>query len=459
MMMMPDRLPPVNIECERGVLGSILCDQTVIYEVMPVLDVEDFYRDAHQTIYRAARKLADSGQAVDAFTIGEAMARSGELEQVGGEEFLGELAACVPHTANAIHYADIVKQKAISRRLIEEATAVLRDIYSNQFTAEQLIASSQARFLAVGDHSHHSEVSLREATDRALATMDRRWKGEDPGVRLPFPEIDRCIDGFRPGRFYIVGGRPGSGKSAFLFNVADHAALNPIGPSVRVLFFSLEMDAEEQGERYLSSRAGVNGYGFRRPQELKKGPVDAIYREHAAATDSLLRIDEAGGLTLAAIAARARRHKNKFGLGIIFIDYIQLIDGGKAKGENRQEEVARVSRGLKLLAKELKVPVVAAAQLNRAMENRPAADQIPRMSDLRESGQMDADAHAVLLFHAPTDQNDLVNVIVAKNRGGSVGTIPLTFTRPYTRFEPYDPNRGYVPPPVNGAVHDDEKAF
>jgi replicative DNA helicase len=436
-----EKLPPQNLEAEIQCLGAVLLDADALHEVLPVLAVEDFYRDAHQAIYRAVRTLADAGRTVDAVTVCDELTRTGDLSRAGGAEFLAELCQSPPHTANARYHADIIRQKADSRRVIEQANEVLKAAYSGQYTAEQLIANGQAAFMGLGDQTRGTEVTLRAACDRAMDTLDKRWRGEAPGVRLPFRKVDLMLDGFRPGRFYAVAGRPGNGKSAFLFQAADHAAMTGYGGGVPALFFTLEMDAEELAERYLSGRARVNSYAFRRPHELLKADMLARVNDaHDASRESRLRVDEAGGLTVSQIAARARRCKHRHGLGIVFVDYLQLIDGERGRGENRQEEVAKISRGLKGIAKQLNVPVVAACQLNRAVEGRTGKDARPRLSDLRESGQIEQDAHAVIMLHRPdqidpADRPGIVEAIVPKNRGGSRGVVSLRFVAEETRFE------------------------
>lgn len=429
------RLPPQNLECEEGVLGAVLLDRDALHEVRPILEPEDFYRDAHQVVYRAICEMDDAGKTVDVLTLIDELSRRGELEAVGGLDALTAIVNGVPHAANARYHAEIVRQKSRTRAAIDVANEVIREGYSNELTSEQVVANAQTRFLAIDDRQAGSDVSLHEATTRALDTMDRRWRGEEPGVRLPFPELDQMLDGFRPGRLYVIAGRPGTGKSALIFNIADHAAMTGDGGGVPSLFFALEMNAEEMAERYLSARADVNGYGLKRPADLPADKVQAIYREAERAASSRLRIDDDGTLTVARIGARVRRAKHRYGLGIVYVDYLQLVAGVSKKGANRQEEVAAISLGLKRLAKELNIPVVAACQLNRAVEGRPASEQKPRLADVRESGQIEQDAHAVLLLHAPDDAPGMIDVIVAKNRGGMTGKVSLRFLKHYTRFE------------------------
>lgn len=441
-----DKLPPQNIEAEQGVLGAVILDPDALFEVMPILKVSDFYRDAHQVVYGRICAMADAGMTVDSLTLMDELVRYREAKDGVDVGLIVDVVNSIPHTANAVYHAKIVKQKAESRRVIEAATDVLKRAYSNEFTSTQLVADAQADFLAIGSEAGDaSEITLEHAAGRALGTMLARSEGADPGVRLPWPKLDEILDGFRPGKLYIFGGRPGSGKSALLFNAADHAAMAaPAGGDAPALFFGLEMSAEEYGERFLSDRADVNSFGFRQPKNLSPDAMRRIADAHALSSHSRLRIDDAGGLTVSQIASRARRCKHRHGLSIVFVDYLQLIDGCKGKGENRQEEVARVSRALKFLAKELRVPVVAASQLNRAVEGRPLAEQVPRLADLRETGQIEQDAHAVVLLH-PDPQSGLVNAIVPKNRSGPTGTVALRFVREKTRFEGCGPTTEIVP--------------
>jgi replicative DNA helicase len=432
-----DRLPPQNLEAEQGVLGSILLDNDVLHEVIPILAVDDFYRGAHQVVYRAVRDLYDLGRAVDAITLTDELSRRNEIEAVGGVEFIAEIVNSVPHAANAKFYADIVRQKSVSRKLIDSANEILREGYSNSFTAEQLLESAEQKVFAIAEDQTKGDThELKDVMQQAFERIVARSESRHPvtGVGSGFFDLDDYTGGFQPEQLVIIAARPSMGKTAFALNICDHAAVNL---KQTILFVSLEMGELELGERLICARSRVEGRKIRTGQNIGTREITQLSKGYEELRAAPLFIDSTPTRTMLQVTANARRLKMRANLAMIVVDYIQLIDSEESR-DSRQEQIAKISRRLKALARELKLPVVALSQLNRAVENRE--DRRPRMADLRESGAIEQDADVVLLLHRPDyyDQNDqpgIAEVIVAKNRNGATGNVKMTFLKNYTRFE------------------------
>ena len=444
---MTDRLPPQNLEAEQGVIGSMILDPTSINDVADVIQPEDLYRDAHQIIARVVLDLWADGKAVDALTVHDEFQRRGQLKQAGGEEYIAECVMSVPHSANARYYAQIVRQKAVARHLVETANEMLKDIYSNNFTAEQLLERAETAIMAVGDTSSMSAgASLHEAVSASLHSFEGRRRGELQGIRTGFFDLDDTLHGLQPGKLYILAARPSIGKTALALNIASNVACDMAQP---VMFVSLEMTREELAGRFLAARGNVDGTKFQRAVGTSDEERARLYSvAETVSSQSKLRLEDPPAINLAALGAIARRHKARHGLALLVVDYLQLIDGQRVKGEIREQEVSRISRRLKAMSKELHAPVLALCQLNRAAESRD--DRKPRLSDLRESGAIEQDADVVMLLHRPDfydpdDSPGEARVIVPKNRGGETGTVILSFAKQYQRFMDRSPDFG--PPP------------
>jgi replicative DNA helicase len=442
-----EKLPPQNIEAEQGTLGSILLEEQLLPEISAFLEPEDFYRQSHEVVYRAILELAEGSERVDSVTVSELLIRRGRYAEIGCEEGLRQIIDGTPNAANGVYYAQIVHQKAVARKLLTECNEVLRRVYSNNFTSDELCDEAEKRILAVNESRVRDDpASISRAAIDALVAMDRREQGVLPGLPTGFEDLDSMIDGLHPRKLYILAARPGIGKSALALNIADFAGYE-CGKSV--LFVSLEMDRLELSERFLMSRAKVDGDLIKVPSRLgASGKARLQWVVDNISPKSKLTIDDPAHLTITQLAARARRHKHRHGLGLLVVDYLQLIDGQRAKGDNREQEIARISRRLKGLAKELHVPVLALCQLNRAVESREG--RRPGLADLRESGQIEQDADCVILLHRPElyDPNDNPGeafAIVAKNRGGRTGQATLKYIKSQTRFESVE----FVPPAVN----------
>jgi replicative DNA helicase len=432
-----DRLPPQNLEAEQGVLGSILLDNEVLHEVVGLLKVEDFYRDSHQVLFRAIRDLYDQGKGIDSIILKEELIRRGELDKVGGAEAFAEILGSIPHAANAKYYAEIVRQKAIIRSLIEAANEILRDGYSNTFTADELLEASEQRVFAIAEEQVTGETI--EVSDIITEAMDRivaRSEAKHPvsGVATGFYDLDDITSGFQPEQLIILAARPSMGKTALALNICEHVAVDR---GKCVLFVSLEMGKFELVERLLCARSKLDGHKLRSGQHLGTRELALLGRGYEDLRPAPLLIDDTPTRNMLQITANARRLKLRRELALVVVDYIQLIDAEESR-DSRQEQIAKISRRLKALARDLKVPVIALSQLNRAVESRE--DRRPRMADLRESGAIEQDADLVLLLHRPeyydpNDQPGVAELIVAKNRNGATGTIKLAFLKNFMRFE------------------------
>jgi replicative DNA helicase len=437
--MVSDRLPPQHLEAERGVLGSILLDNEVMHDIVVFLRAEDFYRDAHQVIYAAIRELYDKAKGIDAVTLAEELKLRGLFDQVGGDDTLTEIVTSVPHAANGKYYAEIVKEKATSRQLIESATEIIRDGYSNQFTAQELLEGAERKIFGIAEDQIRGEtLELKDVVKQAMDLIGIRADSGGhavTGLATGLIDLDDITGGFHQGQLIIVAARPSMGKTALALNICDHCGVNL---KVPVLFVSLEMGHIEIGERMLCARSRVDGHKLRTGmgmalQEMRK--LSTAFNDMSK--NAQIYIDDTPARNMMQIAASARRIKRRSQIGLLVVDYIQLVDSDDSR-DSRQEQIAKISRRLKTLARELKVPVVALSQLNRAVESRE--DKRPRMADLRESGAIEQDADMVLLLHRPeyydaNDQPGMAELIVAKNRNGPTGNIKLTFLKNLTRFE------------------------
>jgi replicative DNA helicase len=432
-----DRLPPQNLEAEKSLLGSILWDNEILHDIVAVVRPEDFYRDTHQLIFAAIRDMYEGRKGIDAVTLAEELEKRGQFEQVGGNEMLAEITEIVPHAANGKYYAEIVREKSINRQLIEFATEIIHEGYSNQQTAEELLESAEKKIFSIAEDQVRGEVVeinevLSQAMDRIMTRADEPHAV--PGVSSGFADLDDITWGFEPGQLIILAGRPSMGKTALVLNIAEHVAINL---KVPVLFVSLEMGHMEIADRLLSARSGIDSHNLRTGRGLGHEQMIALSKAFQELSQGQILIDDTPSRNMLQIAASARRLRHRKNIGLIVVDYIQLVDS-EDSNDSRQEQIAKISRQLKTLARELPVPVIALSQLNRAVESRE--DRRPRMADLRESGAIEQDADMVLLIHRPeyydpNEQPGIAEVIVAKNRNGRTDTAKLMFVKKLTRFD------------------------
>jgi replicative DNA helicase len=434
-----DRLPPQNLEAEQGVLGGILRDNEWLHDVMPILRPEDFYRDNHQVLFRTIREMYDQSRPVDALILSEELRRRQEYDRIGGDETLAAILDSVPHAANTKYYAEIVREKSVQRRVLESAHETLRLGYSNTLTADELLQSAERSIFQINEERARGEtVELREVVTQAMNQIAIRAEERHPitGVATGYYDLDDITSGFQGAQLIILAARPSMGKTAFALNIAEYAAVEQ---RVGVLFVSLEMGQLELAERLLCSRSKVDGDKIRKGKNLHAREMSMLSKGYDELRDAPIYIDDTPARNMLQITANARRLKLRQDIGLIVVDYIQLIDPESGEGrDSRQEQISKISRRLKTLARELRVPIIALSQLNRNVENRE--DRTPRMADLRESGAIEQDADMVLLLHRPeyydpNDQPGIAEVIVAKNRNGRTDKVKLTFLKNFMRFE------------------------
>ncbi len=451
-----DRLPPQNLDAEKAVLGSILLDPNMCDEVALALRPDDFYADAHQKLYASILEMHDEGRRIDATLLVERLKQKGELEAVGDVAYLAEVAQSVPVAAHALYYAQIVQDKATMRALIHATTEILREAYDPTAEPREMVAQAEERMFRIHDMRSTSQVSnIHDVLVEAFEQIDRRLEhGGATGVPTHFRDLDNLTGGLHDSELVILAARPSMGKTALASNIAENVAIKSNIPS---LFVSLEMSRLELVQRMLCSQGGIDGVKFRGGYISSKDRAELV-KASAKLSKAPLFIDDTPSRTVTEIAATARRLKRQHGLGLIAIDYLQLIEPDNAR-DPRQEQVAKIARRLKGIARELKIPVLCLAQLNRQVEAGKESHR-PRLSHLRESGAIEQDADVVMFVHREeyyhtreeAEKLGLVgqaDLIVAKQRNGAIGDVKLAwlqqFTRfgdysekPYDEFEPYD---------------------
>lgn len=431
-------LPPHSLEAEQGLLGAILCDGArVLDRIEGAVSAADFYRDDHRRIFATAKALHDAGKPVDVLTVSDALAARGEGEQTGGLAYLGELANVGFLAAHAGAYARTVREKATLRGLQQIAVDALSACANPAGRGPaEIAAEAEARMLALLDHSDSEPARLQDLLCDVLADVDQRSErgGSLAGLATGFTRFDEMTGGLEPGQLVILAARPSVGKTVAGCNIATHAALS----GVPVLFFTLEMGRQEIAARILAARSGVTVQAMRAGTR-ERDDWDRMSAATGAAAAWRLFIDDTPAVTVAYVRAKARRIQRAQGLGLVVIDYLGLMRG---TGDNRTQEVGSISRGLKALAKELKVPVIALAQLNRASEGRP--NRQPTLADLRDSGEIEQDADIVAMLHredmhrAAPEWEGLAQLLIRKNRNGPTGECLLALDGPRMRFTDYD---------------------
>ena len=443
----PERTLPHNLEAEKSVLGAILIHNDAFNHAAEVIDARDFFRDAHRRIFDKMISLSERSEAIDLVTLKEELRRSGELDEVGGPAYIASLADGVPRTANVEHYARIVKEKATLRNLIHSANRILADAYQAEEDADLILdGAEKAIFEIAEDRIREGFVPLRDLVQSSFATIEKlqQHKGLVTGVPTGFVDLDEMTSGLQPSDLVLVAARPSMGKTSFVLNIAQH-----IGTQTDMIvgFFSLEMSKEQLFMRMLTSEARIDAHRFRSGYLNEK---DYGRLSHALGTlaEARVFIDDTASIGVLEMRAKARRLQAEHGLHLLVIDYIQLMQG-RGRFESRQQELASISRSLKGLAKELKVPIVALSQLSRAPETR--SDHRPQLSDLRESGALEQDADMIFFIYRDEVYNEdspdkgIAEIIIGKQRNGPIGTVKLTFLGRHTRFENFTGGPGYVP--------------
>jgi replicative DNA helicase len=436
-----DRTLPHNLEAEKCVLGAILINNHAFNQAAEVLDAQDFFRDAHRRIFDKMVALTDRREPVDLVTLKDELSRGNELEEVGGPAYISSLTDGVPRSANVEYYAKIVKEKSTLRRLIQSATDVLGRAYEAEQDADVLLDEAERSIFQIAEHRMRAGfISVGElaAGGYQLIEQLQQHRGLVTGVPSGFADLDALTSGFQKSDLVIVAARPSMGKTSFVLNIALHCGVEA---NKTVGIFSLEMAKEQLFLRMITSEARVDAHRFRGgylgEQDYAR-LVDAFGRLH----DAKVFIDDSPALGILEMRAKARRLKLEHGLDMLVVDYLQLMQG-RGRFENRQQELASISRALKILAKELEVPILALSQLSRAPEAR--GDHRPQLSDLRESGALEQDADVVLfIFREEMYSNDgdpkpemegIAEILIGKQRNGPTGTVRLAFLKQFTRFE------------------------
>lgn len=434
---MIERSFPQSIEAEQAVLGAVFLKPTLLPEINEILASVDFYRPEHGVLYGHLQKMSTAGEAIDLVTVTESMRSRDLLDKVGGLGFLTAINQSVPTAANARHYVDIVLEKSRRRQIIDAGTAIVNAAYDESIEIEDVLDQSENTILSVTNKEWGKQGS--SMTDILLNTFSRidalcKNKGGITGIPTGFVDFDRLTAGLHPSDFIIIAARPSMGKTAFALNIAAHVALHQ---DKHVALFSLEMSDEQITERILCAEGAVDSQKLR-VGELNKDDWDRMLCTAEMLGGENLQVDDTPEITAAALRQKARKIKSQHGLDLIIIDYLQLMEGSKGKTENRQQEIAEISRSLKALARELNVPVIALSQLSRAVETRQ--DKRPMLSDLRESGSLEQDADIVAFlyrddYYNPDSQNkNITDLIIAKHRNGPIDTIRLFFHKQFTNF-------------------------
>lgn len=429
---------PYNGEAERSILGSILLDEKVYNHVAELLKVDDFYLDSHKRIFARMEALSAESKAIDFITLKNELDKNGELETVGGAAYLASLTDGLPRITNIEHYAKIVKEKSILRRLIFLSNETISRCYSSDEDVLDILESTERSIFEVAEERVRSGfLAVKEIIKGTFKDLEALYERKQliTGVPTGFTEFDLLTSGLQPSDLIIIAARPGIGKTALCLNIAQHATLKA---KKSVGLFSLEMSAPQLIRRLLCSEARVDAHKFRSGY-LSKEEWSKIALSMASLSEAKIYIDDTPGLSIIEMRSKARRLKAEHGLDLMIIDYLQLMSG-KGKYENRTQEISAISRSLKGLAKELNIPVVAISQLSRAPEIR-RGDHKPQLSDLRESGSIEQDSDLVAFIYrpelyTPTEENQgIAEIIVAKQRNGPIGTFKLAYVKEYTRFE------------------------
>ncbi|MGI5902399.1 MAG: replicative DNA helicase [Desulfitobacteriia bacterium] len=434
--MKPLKIPPHNIEAEQAVLGALLLDPQKGSVVFEILQPGDFYRENHKNIYLVIKEIFERGDPVDLVTVAEELRRTGQLESVGGIGTISLLANAVPSAANAQHYANLVVEKSLLRQLIRMANYVEEKGYDAGEEALSLLEDAERLILDISQRQiKDGFVSIRSVLLSTFEKIEHLYlnKGNLTGVPSHFTDLDRITSGWQASDLIIIAARPSMGKTALVLNLAQNAAVKS---QVPVAIFSLEMSKEQLVQRMLCSEAMVDQQRVR-TGELLDTDWPKLTQAVGTLSEAPIFIDDTVGISLAELRSKARRLKMEQDLGLIVIDYLQLMTAGK-RLENRQQEVAYISRGLKGVARELAVPVIALSQLNRGVEQRQ--DKRPIMSDLLESGTIEADADLVSFiyrdeyYNPDSEKKGIAEIIIAKHRNGPVGTVELGYLKEFTKF-------------------------
>ncbi|MFI3603595.1 replicative DNA helicase [Vagococcus fluvialis] len=447
-----DRIPPQSVEAEQAVLGSVFLDSDAIVEAMEYIEAKDFYRRSHQTIFQIMIDLNNRSEAIDAIIIKEHLEQKNMLEDIGGVSYLSELTLSVPTAANVGYYAKIVEQKSLLRNLIQTATDIVSSGFEQEEDVESILDEAERKILEVSEKRNRSGfLAIADVLGDSINTIEKLSQQGEAITGLPtgYHALDKMTAGLQAEELIILAARPAVGKTAFALNIAQNVGTKT---NESVAIFSLEMSAESLVNRMLCSEGLVEA-GHLKTGQLSDEEWDNIIVAMGSLSKANIFIDDTPGIKISEIRAKCRKlHQEQGSLGLVLIDYLQLIEG--TGRENRQQEVSEISRQLKKLAKELKVPVIALSQLSRGVEQRQ--DKRPVLSDIRESGSIEQDADIVAFLYRddyyrseegedeePQENNNVIEVIIEKNRSGARGTVELLFIKEYNKFSSVSPREEF----------------
>lgn len=436
------RTPPHNIEAEQAVLGAIFLEPEAMAQASEILLPNDFYRAAHQRIFQVMVQLSDRGEPIDVVTVTTALQNARLLEEIGGVSYLTDLANAVPTAANVGYYAKIVEEKALLRRLIRTATDIVTESFTKEDEVEEVLSEAEKNILEVSNRKNAG--AFKNIKDVLIDVYDNieqlhQNDGDVTGIPTGFRDLDKITSGFQRNDLIIVAARPSVGKTAFALNIAQNVAIKT---DENVAIFSLEMGADQLVNRMLCAEGNIDAQRLR-TGHLEPDDWGKLTMAMGSLSNAGIFIDDSPGIRVNEIRSKCRRLKQEHGLGMILIDYLQLIQGsGASAKENRQQEVSEISRSLKGLARELNIPVIALSQLSRGVESRQ--DKRPMMSDLRESGSIEQDADIVGFLYRDdyydqeSEKQNIIEIIISKQRNGPVGTVELAFVKEYNKFVDLD---------------------
>ena len=438
------RIPPNDVEAEQAILGCMLTDKDSVIAAMEKLKEEDFYREDNKAIYSAMLSLYGRAEPIDIITVKAELVENGKFDQVGGLEYLAVLPEKVPTTTNVDKYIKIVEEKALLRNLIKTANDMIAAGYDQTEDVEDIINIAEKKiFDIMQNKSAKGYTPIKDVLIGTFAELERLYnqKGYITGVETGFNDLDFKTSGFHKSDLIIISARPAMGKSAFAINIATHAAVNN---NVPVVIFNLEMSKEQVANRILCSEAMVDS------NKIRTGKIDdnewiKLANASGRLAEAPIYIDDTPGISIMEIRARCRKLKLEKDIGLVVIDYLQLVQGSGKKNSSREQEISEISRSLKILAKELDIPVIALSQLSRGAEKRD--DKRPMLSDLRESGAIEQDADIVMFlyrddyYNEDSEKKNIAEVILAKHRGGSTGTVELLWLGNYTKFANLEKHR------------------
>jgi replicative DNA helicase len=431
------KVPPQNTEAEQSVLGGILIENEALNKIVEILDSDDFYRESHRKIFKSMIALSEKNEPSDLITLTNELKYQNLLEEIGGASYLTSLIDSVPTAANIEYYAKIVKEKSILRKLIQAATEIVTQSYEDSGDVDGFVDDAERLIFGISEHRvKPSFYPFKDIIKESFKTIEKLYEKKEliTGIPSGFKDLDRKTAGFQPSDLIIVAGRPAMGKTAFCLNVAQYAAIEA---KIPVAIFSLEMSKEQLALRMLCSEAEVDSQNLR-TGFLSESDWPKLTLAAGNLSEAPLFIDDTPAISSLEIRAKARRLKAEYDLGLVIVDYLQLMKGRRA--ERREQEISEISRSLKALAKELSVPVIAISQLSRKTEDRPS--RRPQLADLRESGAIEQDADVIIfiyreeLYKQDTPNKGIAEVIIGKQRNGPTGKVDLHFIDKYTAFKP-----------------------